>query len=56
MRPLESDGEKVGEKGEVRGVLGVNLVVLLKRSLEVLSDSRPDERRSGGEDRVGVGG
>lgn len=45
----------VALRGQVGGVLGVNLVVLVERSLEVLSDGGADERGSSREDRVCVG-
>lgn len=40
---------------EVVSVLSVNVVVLVERSLEVLSDGGADEGRSSREDRVSVG-
>jgi len=40
---------------EVVSVLSVNVVVLLKRSLKVLSDGGSDEGGSSGEDGVSVG-
>lgn len=41
--------------GEVVSVLSVNVVVLVERSLKVLSDGGSNERGSSGEDGVGVG-